>query len=346
MSCAVADIIVPVWNRPGETRESLAALVEHSGDARVILIDQGCDPETEQILHCFADLLDDRAILIRSGRSMRFVDALNRGLEMAEAPLAIAFRATSLVSPGWLEPFLAAALLPDAGILVPRLAPYGSAGRRATGPETLPIEVPHGSFAAMGITARLYRKIGGFDSSLDGGYWCLADYSRRAAAAGFRTLSVDGPPILYRDEVSYGSPERRRRILGESMAACAARWGEERAYCLCLSEESVRDAEALKRFFDVILQGARRGHRFFVFAPFRVYRSIVNAGLQRLHENISVERLSRCFPSRSLRTALSSLRRTVPNLVLLTGRECLTAPDSDAGLTAADLETVSPQWRY
>ncbi len=52
------DIIVPVWNRPIETRACLVNLVEHSPAARLILVNNGSDRETECLLEEFAESLD------------------------------------------------------------------------------------------------------------------------------------------------------------------------------------------------------------------------------------------------------------------------------------------------
>lgn len=336
MSLVATDIIIPVWNGPVETRQCLAALVEHSPHARLIVLDAGGDPETEQVLHDFAEYLDDRMLLLRPGRLPGLVDTLNRGLALASAPLVVVLRTSSLVTPGWLEPLQAATDSPGAGILVPSIAPTGRATAHESSGCGMPLEVSHGTFAALGITARLYREIGGLDGNLDGGEWCLRDYSRRAWQAGFRTVRVDGPPVRYREEVVYGSPERRERVLTESMNIFHARWGEERVYCLCLMRDAGR--EAIERAFGAALAGAREGNRFFVLAPFRTHRTIVEAGLHRLHENIAIERLSRWFPARALCSAFSALRKTHPDMQLLTGAEGLCKPDGVTGIPLVKLE--------
>jgi len=336
VSSAVTDIIIPVWNRPIETRQCLAALVEHADNARLIILSPGSGPEMDQVLHEFAEFLDDRVLLLRTERALGYVETLNRGLALAEAPLAIALRTSSLVTSGWLEPLRTAALRPDAGLIVPSLSPIGGVLPRKRSSGCTPAEVSHGSFVALGITARLYERIGGLDEGLDGDDWCLKDYSRRADRAGFRTLCVDGPPVRYRNELVYGSPERRERVLKESIAVYLARWGEECAYCLCLSRDPGR--EAIDRIFAVILSAAREGQRFYVLAPFRAHRMIVAAGLHRSHEHISVERLSRFFPARAVRSAFARLRGSHPEVKLVTGLEGLTEPGGEQGIPFAELE--------
>jgi glycosyltransferase involved in cell wall biosynthesis len=336
MSSSEIDIILPVWNRPGETRECLAALVEHSGSCRLILLDLGSDQETEQLLHEFAEFLGERAILVRFERTRGAVETVNRGLAMASAPLMIALRAGSRVTAGWLEPLREAAQRSDTGILVPCLAHYGGGRSRWKRREGMPFEVSCGTFNAIGITRRLYERVGGFDCGLDGDVLCLRDYSRRADMAGFRTLNVEGPPVLFREEAVYGSRARRERLLRESAAVFRARWGENRAYCLRLSRDA--DKETLVRVFGVILAGARRGHRFFVLSPSGVYRRIIGAGLHRLHENITLERLSRFFPTRSFRSAIVRFRATHPDLKLLNGMQGLLDFDGEVGVPFAEME--------
>lgn len=321
MSSTETDIILPVWNRPEETRECLAALVENSAGCRMILLDRGSDPETEQILHEFAEYLGDGAILLRSECARGFVETVNLGLSRASAPLMIALRESTRVTTGWLEPLREAALKPEAGVLVPVLEPREGVSPQREIRKDFQLETFRGSFAAIGITRLLYEKAGGFDSGMDGGFWCLRDYSRRAHAAGFRTLRVGGPPVLFREEPVYGSSERRERRRLESEAVFRARWGEEHAYCLRLSRSV--EPEALSQAFDAILVGARKGHRFLVLSPCAVFRKIVRAGFHRLHENITVERLSRFFPSRAVRSACDRFRETYPDGTLLDGIEVL-----------------------
>ena len=152
-----------------------------------------------------------RALLLRSESAHGFVATVNRGLAKAEAPLAVVMRSTSRVTAGWLEPFQEASLRPDAGIIVPCLYSGGTAPAPTKKRERPAVEALYGSFSALGITRDLYAAIGDFDEGLDGDVWCLKDYSRRADRAGFRTLRLAGPPILYREKIPYGSLARREK---------------------------------------------------------------------------------------------------------------------------------------
>lgn len=336
MSSAGTDIIIPVWNNPVETRECLASLVEHSADFRLILLDTGSDPATEQLLHEFAEFLDSRALLMRSENAQGFVATVNRGLARAEAPLVVVMRSSTRVSSGWLEPILDASRKKDAGILAPRLELFDS-GSSSTKQCARPAEeVHHGSFSAVGITRELYAAIGGFDESLDGDVWCLKDYSRRADRAGFITLRVAGPPIFHRELISYGSRERREKMVKECIATYNARWGEARFFCAFFAPRT--DQETLGKAFAAMLTAARRGHHFFVFASPSEYRLILSASLHLLHDAIQVQKLPRIFPERACRTAFTRLRTSHSDLAVLTGLDGLRGLEGEKRVSFAEFE--------
>ena len=116
------DIIVPVWNRPVETRACLVNLTRCSPDARLILVNNGSDRETESLLEEFAEALDHRALLICSPLNRGFVRAVNVGLDRSEADCAAVVKQTSVVTEGWLDPLLTLlASRPQVGVAIPRL---------------------------------------------------------------------------------------------------------------------------------------------------------------------------------------------------------------------------------
>ncbi|MHC1698558.1 MAG: glycosyltransferase family 2 protein [Geobacteraceae bacterium] len=338
MSSAGIDIIIPVWNNPAETRECLAALVEHSADFRLILMDTGSDSATEQLLHDFAEFLDNRALLLRSERARGVVATVNRGLARAEAPLVVVMHSGTRVMPGWLESIREASLKTDAGIIVPPLKPICSGSSPAKKCGHPAGETDHGSFFALGLTRNLYTAIGGFDESLDGDVWCLKDYSRRADRAGFTTLRVAGPPILYRELITYGSRERREKMLLKSIATYTARWGETQFFCAFFTSRT--DQETLGKAFAAMVTAARRGHHFFVFASPPVYRQILSASLHLLHDAILVNKLSRFFPLQACRNAFARLKAGYHDVSVLSGIEGLLDLEGEKGVSFAEVERV------
>ncbi len=86
------DIIVPVWNNPFETRACLAAILEYSPEARLIIINNGSSRETELMLEEFSEPLGEHALFITCERNIGLVPAINRGLASSDADFAVIVR--------------------------------------------------------------------------------------------------------------------------------------------------------------------------------------------------------------------------------------------------------------
>lgn len=332
------DIVVPVWNRPVETRNCLVSLMANSPGARFILVDNGSDRETERLMEEFAEILNERALFLKNRTNQGFVKAVNRGLARGEAEYLILMRNTSLVCGGWLEPLLeCAASRPDAGVVVPRLVFPNLSGKENKGaPPSGVHEVSHGSFACMLVRKSLFDSVGGFDEEMDGAEWCLKDFSRRALRNGFLTLSVDGPAVRCTKEVPLGSAVRREEMGRRSVAVYEERWGKEMVYAVYLPGDI--DLEAVRERFSVMLDGARMGHLFTVIVHPKLYRALAEAGYRRLHGNICVEPLPRLFAKGALAKAFERLGQEYAHVVTVTGIDGLAIPGVKAPVPFSSLE--------
>lgn len=321
-----ADILIPVWNRPVETRNCLVTLMATAPAARIILLDNGSDRETERLLEEFAEVLGDRALLIKTNANQGLIRAVNRGLERAEAPCAVIVRNTTIVSEGWLEPMLdLVASRPEAGLVVPRLVREGS-GRKGKKVSDAPLvtEIAHGSFAALLVRKNLFQRQGGFDEELDGGVWCLKDYSRRALSNGFLTFAAEGPACIWTEEPALGSVARREETVRRSAAVYGERWGREESFFVYWSKDA--DPEAVRERFSVVLRGARMGHRFTVLVHPSLHKALVEAGSGSLHRNIRIEPLPRFFATGEIRKVHARLVAETGDTVTVSGGDGLAVP--------------------
>jgi hypothetical protein len=318
MKLFAADIIVPVWNKPEKTRLCLAELVKHTPEARFILIDNASERETELLLHEFAEALGERALLFRNDKARESVAVVNMGLAKAEAPFVVLVDNSTVVGKGWLGTLLdMVSSRPDVGLAIPDIVLKKD--RHPHGKKLAPvrqIEVSHGCFAAVLIRKSLYDRIGGFDESMDGGDWCLKDYSRRAWKEGFVTVKASGVTVFHDEDVPLGSPARREERVKESMTKFFSRWGEEQSFCVDMSGKT--DPVSLRLQFETMLDCARRGCSYTVLAHRKTYREVVREGYDLLHKNIAVERLPFLFASGSADRVFSRLRKNTPNMKMIT----------------------------
>ena len=313
------DIVVPVWNRPIETRSCLVSLIEYSPGARFIFIDNGCDREAERLLQEFAESLDERALLVCTGTNRGLVKAINIGLERAEARFAAVVSHRCLVTEGWLEPLMnLTGENAEAGLVVPRISTVGNAPQRQSRELTaVSREAVSGSLAAMLIRKEVHDSIGGLDEELDGGYWCIRDYSRRAYRAGFLTYAVDGGLIHCKEETPLGSIARREETARRSAGIFHERWGKEHFYCIFFPKGA--DPVSLEQRRDVLLKGARQGHHFTVIVPYGMYTDLVRKGCDDLHENIRIVALPRFFADGAIGKMYASLRRSRSEIIPVAG---------------------------
>jgi hypothetical protein len=315
------DIVVPVWNRPVETRACLAALVEGTPHARIIMVNYGSERETERILHEFAEALDDRAILVSTERNVGRVSALNHGIGLCTAPLVAIVQEDVRVGRNWLGPLEGVmANQPDAGLAIPfrgdKLRQVGNAPHRW-------YEVDHGSFGAMLLRRELCTSIGYLDEAMDGGVWCLRDYSRRAVKAGFRTVCVADAKLDFAEPALLGSLARReeRTRMGEQVYR--QRWGEQQRFSLALVGPA--SCGALPGLLPSVLMAARQGHDITILADKSVASELVGQGDYLHHAAIAVEKLPAFFTMRALKKRLEQLSFSFPAQTIVT---CLTGEGS------------------
>jgi hypothetical protein len=261
-------------------------------------------------------------------------------LARAEAEFAGIVRNSSLVTEGWLAPLLHVGVTrEDAGIIIPRLV-AGPGDRKAHGasPDSGVSESSRGDFAAMLIRRSMYARIGGFDEEMDGGAWCLKDYSRRALTSGYLTCAVSGAQVRYREEPLLGSLSRREDALARSIAAYNGRWGEERSFCIHFPKDA--DSALVRRKLDVMLAGARQGHHVTVMVSAGTFAKLARAGCASLHGNMVLKKYPRIFPDRWTRKETADLRGAASGLILVAGLEGRAFPGDDDSIPFAQLERL------
>lgn len=329
------DILVPVWNSPFETRACLAALLEHSPDARLIIIDNGSSRETQLMLEEFSESLGERGLFMTSDRNIGLVPAINRGLARSDSDFAVIVRPHVTVTAGWLTPLLEAAHSSGASIVSPRFS-----GSTAPDLPTLVrgcslMESTSVSFCTLLLSAEMRTMTGPFDEGLDGGEWCLKEYVRRAAARGYHTCLSARPLLLCGTEQTFGSAARHREIARNSQNEYTARWGVKRHYAVYFGAETT--AAALSDTVAALVAGARMGHSYHLLLHGRQYREFCRMGWNGLHTGIELMRLPLLFPLRALSRRMQQLSAEVPDLIAVWGGGGLSFPGYDTALPLAEL---------
>lgn len=318
------DIIIPVWNNPFETCGCLTAILVHSPEARLIIIDNGSSRETELMLEEFSESLGERALFITSERNIGLVPAINRGLATSDADFAVIVRPSVMVGSGWLKALMDTAGMPQVGLVSPAFRGSGAPAIPRPGSGCALMETFSLSFATLLIRGELQKQLGGFDEGLDGAEWCLRDYIRRAETSGYHTCVIAQPELACSRETVYGSQERRQEQARLSRDRYLTLWGAERHYCLYFGPET--DAADLSATVEAIVAAARRGHRFTLLLHRRQFKDFRRRGWDGLHTSVAIIRLPLFGVQRSLARQLATLQAADPDLIPVRGADNVVFP--------------------
>jgi glycosyltransferase involved in cell wall biosynthesis len=332
MATPSVDIIVPVWNNPFETRACLVAILTHSPEARLIVVDSGSSRETELMLEEFSESLGENALFITSERNIGLVPAINMGLASSDRDFAVVVRPHVIVCSGWLKALLATALMPQVGIVSPVFrgsgAPALSAPRPVSGCTVM--ETFALSFATLLLRGEMHAQLGRFDEELDGGEWCLRDYIRRVETKGYRTCVTAHPELICGLETVFGSLERRLEQSRTSSELYLSRWGVARHYCIYFGAET--QAGDLYETVERIVASARLGHRFTLLLHRRQFKEFRKRGWNGLHTGVTICPLPLFGAGRCLARQLAALQRDDPDVIAVQGAEGVLFPGMDAAI--------------
>lgn len=311
------DIIVPVWNSPFETRACLAAVLHFSPEARLIIVDNGSNRETELMLEEFSEPLGERGLFIKSERNLGLVPAINIGLARSDRDIAIILRPHVQVTPNWLTGLVEALQMPHAGIVSPVFSGSGAPVLPPVAPGSSLMETFCVSFSALALKREMHRHLDGFDEELDGGEWCLKDYVRRAWSRGFHSCVTSRSHVVCGEEAVFGSDARRLQQSHVSRVTYRERWGISRHYGIYFGRDA--SATALSDAMETIALGARQGHRFTLLLHRRLAADFKRLGWHARHTGIEMQRISPLMPRRDLLRRVTTLRAAVPDLIPVRG---------------------------
>jgi len=335
MNYPSVDIIVPVWNNLFETRACLAAILEHSPEARLIIVDNGSSRETELMLEEFSESLGESGLFIKSERNIGLLAAINMGLARSDSDFAVIVRPHILVNAGWLKILLEDAEAADAGILSPLFTGKSAPALPKPVSGCSLMESCRVSFSVLLLRGEMRIMTGRFDEGLDGGEWCLKEYVRRAADKGYRTFITARTILACGEESTFGSPERRTEMLNSSRESYRARWGSESHYAVYFGKGA--DASSLSDTVERILDGARQGHRFTLLLHRRQLSDFRRLGWNGLHAGIRLSGLSMIMPQRDLQKKLAALRTDSADIVAVKGADGIEFPGGTAAIPLGDL---------
>lgn len=330
MHSPIVDIIVPVWNNTFETRACLSSILAHSPDARLIVIDNGSNRETQIMLEEFSEPLGDKALFLTSQRNLGLVPAINMGLARAAGDYAVIVRPHVTVTSGWLAALLAAAAPSEMGIVSPLFTGRGATPLLQPNEGCRLMETFSISFNTLLLKRGMALWPEGFDEEMDGGEWCLKDFIRRAWTKGFHTSVTRTSQVICGQETIFGSEKRRQEQLLTSLGKYQERWGVNRHYTIYFGKEA--GVEVLQAALETIVYSARQGNRFSLLMHRQQSAWCAKNGWNGLHTGIDIIKLSPLLPQRNFIRKIVDITAKEPETIFVRGTETAAFPAVDTAI--------------
>ncbi|MCM8811750.1 MAG: glycosyltransferase family 2 protein [Candidatus Omnitrophica bacterium] len=232
----ICDIVIPIWNQPELTGRCLESILAATLEpVRLILIDNGSEPPTRELLDRFCASSRVQTTLIRNDVNLGFIKAVNQGIQAAQAPWICLLNNDTVVTQGWLTEMLKAAdRIPNVGLINPTsnslgfrpgkmpLEEYAQNLRRFSG-QTTELTVALG-FCLLAKKS-VFDQVGLLDESFGMGYFEDDDLSRRVRRAGFTNVRACGSYVYHEEKGSFRHLKDSNRSFDENRRLFEKKWG-------------------------------------------------------------------------------------------------------------------------
>ncbi len=269
------DIIIPVWNQLEFTRDCIESIFRNTTevDYRLIMIDNASDAPTKDYLEKLEALKKPLVKVARNENNLGFIKAVNKGMELSDAPYVCLLNNDTIVYDGWLKTMIdIAGRSKETGLVNPS---SNNLGQRPNPGEPVELyahrlkkesdrsaELGAVTGFCMLIKREVINRIGAFDEIYGMGNFEDTDYSRRAVKEGFKCVRACGAYVYHRENASFKLLKTFNEDFERNREIFETRWGKPRRIAYVLD---ACDDNELKRLEVESLKLARLGNWVWFF---------------------------------------------------------------------------------
>lgn len=266
------DIIIPVWNELDVTVECIDSIVRHTlYPYRLIIIDNASEAATRDYLASLKGRKEISLKLIRNEKNLGFVKAVNQGIGASDAPYICIMNNDTIATKGWLEVMISAMESHDnVGLINPTSNTFSYypdkdesidqyAARLASYKNGIQ-ELYYCRAFCMVSKKEVIEGLGPIDEIYNFGYFDDTDYSKKAQAAGYRTVRAKGAYVLHKENTSFKKLQDNKALFDANEKIFLKRWGRHVRVGYFL--DKVRSKEKVN---DIAVDVARQGHQVIIF---------------------------------------------------------------------------------
>ena len=274
------DIILPVCDQYEFTKNCVESIMKNTDTPyRLIVINNGTNPDTKKLLDDLEKNREIETTIMHNTSNIGWVKALNKGIELLDAPYVCFQNDDTIVTGGWLRKMIDTLSLSDKfGMINPSWE-----GR----PGSVSIEDYNRSLENSGkklietdwcrgfsvvIKRSVVEKIGKVDEIYGLAYFDDVDYSVTAIEAGFLCLKALDTYVYHCRNVTFFEVLKGKRwneLHEKNKLIYYKKWGKPLKIAIILDKEICKDTHALDQIEKTLFNLARKQHHIYLWSPKR-----------------------------------------------------------------------------
>jgi len=261
------DIIVISWNYPEVTRACLEHILKNTHyPFRLIVVDNASEQDTVSYLERLKNESGAEILLIKNSENLGFVKAVNKGLEVSNAPYACIFNNDTLPGENWLTEMVEfAEEHPDVGLLNPICGGHIQNNMTVNEYAHMLSKSNKGKYMEMNqcqgfcmlVKREVLNKLGFLDEIFDTVGFDDTDYSRRAHREGYKSVCVYSSYVYHKEHESFGKMGDRKKIQSVLEERYFKKWPKHKRIAIVFSLSQNTSDEKVKDFLSDALLLAR-----------------------------------------------------------------------------------------
>ena len=274
------DIILPVCDQYDFTKNCIESIIRNTDTPyRLIVINNGTNPDTKKLLDDLEKNREIETTIMHNASNIGWVKALNKGIELLDAPYVCFQNDDTIVTGGWLRKMIDTLSLSDKfGMINPSWE-----GR----PGSVSIEDYNRSLENSGkklietdwcrgfsvvIKRSVVEKIGKVDEIYGLAYFDDVDYSVTAIEAGFLCLKALDTYVYHCRNVTFFEVLKGKRwneLHEKNKLIYYKKWGKPLKIAIILDKEICKDTHSLDKIEKTLFSLARKQHHIYLWSPKR-----------------------------------------------------------------------------
>ena len=264
----ICDIVIPIWNEPERTLRCLESLLAKTEEpVRLLLIDNGSNRPTQDLLERFRNQSRLPVEILRNETNLGFIKAVNQGIRAGRSPWVCLLNNDTVLTRGWLTEMLqVGGSDPRIGLINPTsnslgfhadqtpLEDYAASLRSQSGKRT---ELSIALGFCLLVRRSLLEQVGLLDESFGMGNFDDDDLSRRVKALGLICVRACGAYVYHEEKVSFRNLPSWEREFEQNRRRFEEKWGRRLRILWSVEGENTPTVQVQT---NAAVELARQGH--------------------------------------------------------------------------------------